>query len=76
MREQRPRCVVLSDGAWRRYFAADPGIVGTQVTLDGDPYVVVGVAPPRFTFPDNAELWYPAVWEDWEIGEVGRGITT
>ena len=65
--------VVLSDGAWRRYFGANPGIVGTQVTLDGDPYVVVGVAPPRFSFPDDAELWYPAVWQDWEIGDIGRG---
>jgi putative ABC transport system permease protein len=67
------KVVVLSDGAWRRYFGANPGVVGTQVRLDGDTYVVVGVAPPRFTFPDNAELWYPAVWESWEIGVVGRG---
>ena len=67
------RVVVLSDAAWRRDFGADPRIVGTQVTLDDKPYVVVGVAPPRFTFPDNAELWYPAVWEDWEIGDIGRG---
>lgn len=66
------RVLVLSDGAWRRYFAADPGIIGTQVRLDGDLYVVVGVMPPRFTFPDNAELWYPAVWDDWEIGDIGR----
>ncbi len=67
------RVVVLSDGAWRRYFGADPRVIGTQVTLDGDLYVVIGVAPARFTFPDNAELWYPAVWADWEIGDVGRG---
>ena len=67
------KVLVLSDGAWRRYFGANPGIVGSQVTLDGDPYVVVGVAPPRFTFPDNAELWYPAVWATWEIGDIGRG---
>ena len=66
------KVVVLSDDAWRRYFGADPKIVGTQVTLDGDSYDVAGVAPPRFNFPDNAELWYPAVWESWEIGDVGR----
>src|SRR4029077_19286913 len=70
------KVLVLSDGAWRRYFGADPGIVGTQVTLDGEPHVVVGVAPPRFTFPDNAEVWYPAVWENWEIGDIGRGDHT
>ncbi len=70
------KVVVLSDDAWRRYFGADPGIVGTQLTLDGELYVVVGVAPRRFTFPDNAELWFPAVWENWEIGDVGRGDHT
>jgi predicted permease len=70
------KVLVLSDGAWRRYFGADPGIVGTPVTLDGELHVVVGVAPPRFTFPDNAELWYPAVWENWEIGDIGRGDHT
>jgi predicted permease len=67
------KVLVLSDGAWRRYFNADPGVIGAQITLDGESYVVVGVAPPRFTFPDNAELWYPAVWENWEIGDIGRG---
>jgi putative ABC transport system permease protein len=67
-----PKVAVLSDGAWKRYFGANPRITGTQVTLDGDPYVVVGVAPPQFTFPDNVELWYPAVWENWEIGDIGR----
>jgi NAD(P)-dependent dehydrogenase (short-subunit alcohol dehydrogenase family) len=29
------KVVVLSDGAWKRYFGAKPGIVGTQVRLDG-----------------------------------------
>lgn len=67
------RTVVLSDGAWKRWFGGDPGVVGTQFRLGGLPYIVVGVAPPRFSFPDNAELWYPAVWEDWEVGDVGRG---
>jgi len=67
------KVVVLSDGAWRHYFGADPRVVGTQVTLDDNPYVVVGVAPPRFTFPDNTDVWYPAVWKNSEIGEDGRG---
>ena len=67
------KVVVLSDDAWKRYFGADPSVVGTPITLDDAPYVIVGVAPPRFKFPENAELWYPAVWEDWEIGDLGRG---
>ena len=45
------RVVVLADGAWRRLFGADPEIVGRQIILGGNPYTVVGVLPPEFTFP-------------------------
>jgi predicted permease len=40
--------VVLSDNLWRSAFNADPGVVGTTVLLDKDPFTVIGVAPARF----------------------------
>lgn len=40
--------VVLTDGFWRRRFGADPGILGRLLTLDGQPWTVVGVLPPGF----------------------------
>ena len=40
--------VVLTDGFWRRRFGADPGILGRALTLDGQPWTVVGVLPPGF----------------------------
>jgi putative ABC transport system permease protein len=43
--------VVLSHTLWTTYFGADPAIVGTAITLDAEPYTVVGVAPPDFNFP-------------------------
>jgi hypothetical protein len=36
---------VLSDRVWRRRFAADPNVIGRQVTLDGYGYEVIGVMP-------------------------------
>ncbi|HSL71768.1 MAG TPA: ABC transporter permease, partial [Longimicrobiales bacterium] len=48
--------VVLSDGLWRRHFAADPLIVGRSVTLNGSSFPVVGVMPASFRFGD-AQLW-------------------
>lgn len=68
------KVVVLSAGAWQRYFGADPAIVGRPITLDGNPYQVVGIAPPRFTFPDAPDLWFPAAWRSWEIGDEARGL--
>src|ERR1051326_229654 len=40
--------MVLSDSLWRSAFNAHPGVVGTTVLLDKDPFTVIGVAPARF----------------------------
>ena len=39
---------VIGDTLWRRSFAADPGIVGKTIYLNGQPLTVVGVAAPDF----------------------------
>jgi putative ABC transport system permease protein len=80
------RVVVLSDGIWRRRFAANPGIIGTHVNLSGNPYTVIGVMPPSFSFPTSqTELFVPmrATKESWPrsngglqvIGRLKPGIT-
>lgn len=51
--------VVLGDDLWRRRFAADTSIIGRVLRVNGVPRVVVGVMPPRFKFPEFAELWLP-----------------
>jgi predicted permease len=49
----RGRVVILTDAFWRSHFHADPTLVGHSITLDGSPYVVVGVLPPSFHFPER-----------------------
>jgi putative ABC transport system permease protein len=44
------RVVILTDGLWRRRYAADPSIVGRAIVLGAEPYTVVGVLPPGFSF--------------------------
>ena len=62
--------VVISTGAWQRYFQGDPGIIGRSVALktlgpeagflDGTPLTIVGVMPQSFDFPiPNADYWAP-----------------
>ena len=46
-----PTVAILSNGLWRRMFAADPGIVGRPVSLNGQPVEIVGVLPPDFYLP-------------------------
>jgi putative ABC transport system permease protein len=50
---------VLSDGLWRSRYGADPGVIGRTITLSGQPYTVIGVAPPGFTYPGDAVAWLP-----------------
>jgi putative ABC transport system permease protein len=42
------RVAILSDSLWKRRFASDTAIAGRKVSIDGEPYIVVGVLPPGF----------------------------
>ena len=64
-----PRVVVLSHSLWRELFSAAPGIVGQSLTLDDQPYTVVGIAPPGFEYPKGARFWTPLVPSAGEIAE-------
>jgi putative ABC transport system permease protein len=59
----RHRVVILSDALWKRRFDADPSAVGRTATVDGEPYQIVGVMPPRFSFPDGSQIWAPIAFD-------------
>ncbi len=47
----RAGTAVLGHGTWTRRFGADPGVIGRAITLNGQPYTVVGVLPASFSLP-------------------------
>ncbi len=52
--------VVLGARLWRERFGSDPGVVGRNVTFNGRPATVLGVAPPEFRgLTGRAEAWMP-----------------
>ena len=58
------RVLVISSGLWARAFGRDPDIVGKTVTLDREPFTVVGVMPPDFRFPERrTDAWVPIAFE-------------
>lgn len=53
-----PKVAVLSDAYWRRRFGADPRALGQRLTIDGEPYQIIGVMPPEFTHR-RADVYVP-----------------
>jgi len=65
--------VILSDRLWRTQFGAATDILGRKITLNSQPYTVVGVMPPGTRHPgneyhsvsygDDVDLWSPFTFE-------------
>ncbi|MDB6037801.1 MAG: macrolide transporter ATP-binding/permease protein [Verrucomicrobiales bacterium] len=50
---------VLSYSLWQRRFGGDTNLIDHTVGLDGKKYLVCGIMPPEFRFPDRVDLWIP-----------------
>ena len=69
----RNREAVLSHALWQRRFGGDRGIVGRAITLNGEPFTVIGVMPPEFTYPapQSLDVWIPLSF--FGPDDIGRG---
>src|ERR1700722_15626923 len=62
-----PKVVILSDHLWKNTFHSDPGLIGKSISLNGNPFTVVGILPSQFRLllPTEAfqvrdsDLWIP-----------------
>ncbi len=54
------RSIVISNSFWKSQFASDRATVGKNVSIDGEPYTIVGVMPPSFWVPSRqTSVWLP-----------------
>jgi putative ABC transport system permease protein len=54
------RVALISDSFWKTNFGGSPDALGKTLTLNDQPYLVVGVMPPKFKFPyGKFQLWVP-----------------
>jgi macrolide transport system ATP-binding/permease protein len=55
----KPRTVLLTNATWQKRYAGNSDVVGRTVTLDNNPYVIIGVLPADFHFAPagTAEFW-------------------
>jgi predicted permease len=56
-----PHVVLISQAMWQQRFNRDASVLGQALTLDGAPYVIIGVLPEAATaFPLNQlQIWVP-----------------
>ncbi|HKN47121.1 MAG TPA: ABC transporter permease, partial [Candidatus Polarisedimenticolia bacterium] len=78
---------ILGNAFWKRRFAADPGVVGRNILLDGRSYTVIGVAPARLRFLGEPDVWAPLGLDAdrfmergehpgiYVVGRLGPGVT-
>jgi hypothetical protein len=50
---------LLTDRAWRRFFAADLSVVGRQLFLDDDPIVIAGIVAADDSLGPDGDLYLP-----------------
>ena len=61
---------ILDNAFWRQHFNSDRSVLNTVVTINRQPYTVVGILPPSFDFGaafapgQRIELFEPYPWDD------------
>src|SRR5438045_1639721 len=82
--EDRPggaNVALLSYAFWQKRFGGDQSILGQAITLNGTPFIVIGVLPATFQFPfAQRQVWLPRVFEQEglppDIIQRGTGFLT
>jgi len=61
------RVVVISHRLWQRRFGGSPDIAGRKISLNDEPYEVIGVMPQGFYFMPSRDIdiWMPASFPSW-----------
>ena len=73
----RNNVAVISYGLWQRRFGGDPALIGKEILLDGQKYMVIGVMPSGFQFlSKEVGLWVPAAFSPQELANRGSHYLT
>ncbi len=59
MHENSPGVVLISHALWQRRFGGTADVVNSTVIVGGQSCAIVGIMPPGFDYPADAELWAP-----------------
>ena len=70
----RDHVLVISHAMWQSRFGGDPGVIGRDVRIDGEPWTIIGVMPEGFYYPSRTtEAYVPFAFPAEELTEDLRG---
>jgi putative ABC transport system permease protein len=55
-----PGAMLIGHDLWMTYFGGDSSVVGKSYRLSEEPFTVIGVMPPGFTFETTSQVWLAA----------------
>ena len=64
------KVVVISHSFWQSHLGGDPSAIGQTISLNNEPYTIVGIMPAKFGFPTSSDpkfqtqMWTPIAWTD------------
>ncbi len=58
------RVLIVSHRLWQRRWGGSPSLIGSTISIDREPYTIVGIAPERFDYPSGAEIFSPLTISD------------
>jgi putative ABC transport system permease protein len=71
-----PKSVIISNAFWQSQFGRGDAL-GKTLTLSGTQFTIIGIMPPRFSFPSESDLWIPmTVPTTFETFAAFRGFLT
>lgn len=75
--EGAPPVAVLSFHAWLGKYGSDPSVVGATYDFNGQPFTIIGIAPPGFfgakiASSDMPDFWLPLTTEPLIAGPTSR----
>ncbi|HKQ04615.1 MAG TPA: ABC transporter permease [Blastocatellia bacterium] len=66
--------VIMTHRMWSQYFGADQGIIGQQIRMNGEPYTVIGVAPPGMRDRQPSQFMLPLAFRPEQINHQAHSL--
>ena len=70
--EGRHRVAIVSHRLWQRRWGGSPSLVGSSITINREPYTVVGIAPAGFEYPSATGVWAPITLDKTALTDRAR----